>query len=187
MKNLFFTLALMFMTVASAQITLNDVKVPATYSTGEDNLVLNGAGIRTKYIFKVYVGALYLEKKTKNLTEVLKSNQAIAVNMHITSSLLTEKKMYDAIKEGFEKSTPNPSATLKGKINKFLSDVVKNKVKEGDIFSVYYLKNSETVKVSVNGKVIHTVQGKDFRNAIFGIWIGSNPITTDLKKAMAGG
>ena len=186
MKTLFLGLSLLLMTLANGQQTLNDVKVPAKFSTGESDLALNGAGIRTKYFFKLYVGALYLESKTSNMSQVLNDNSPIAVNLHITSSLIDEEKMYKAIKAGFKKSAKNPSASLKAKIDNFLTKIVKNKVKDGDLFSVYYLKNSSTVKVSVNGKEIDSIEGEDFRKAIFGIWLGNDPVDEDLLEGMKG-
>ena len=44
--------------------TLADVTLPDTVTVGNQTLVLNGMGLRTKLFIKVYVGGLYLEKKS---------------------------------------------------------------------------------------------------------------------------
>jgi hypothetical protein len=49
---------------AAAQgIMLNGVMLEETAHVGTRNLLLNGAGVRSKYIFDVYVAALYLREK----------------------------------------------------------------------------------------------------------------------------
>ncbi len=44
--------------------TIDDVNVPETVQVQGEVLKLNGAGIREKFLLDIYVGALYLKKKT---------------------------------------------------------------------------------------------------------------------------
>jgi hypothetical protein len=43
--------------------TLADVTLPDTVQVGGRTLVLNGLGLRKKFVVKVYVAGLYLEQK----------------------------------------------------------------------------------------------------------------------------
>ncbi len=52
------------------------VKLDAKASVGGQELVLNGAGIRTKVFFKVYVASLYLPAKATDLAGVLATRAA---------------------------------------------------------------------------------------------------------------
>lgn len=54
-----------------APVDIAGVKVEERSQTQGTNLVLNGAGIRHKAIFKVYVAALYLPQKATTPEEVL--------------------------------------------------------------------------------------------------------------------
>ena len=45
-------------------IEIEGVKLPQKLVSGDTELVLNGAGIRSKFFIKIYVGGLYLPKKT---------------------------------------------------------------------------------------------------------------------------
>src|ERR1700691_4311359 len=58
-------------------IEVNGVTLPEQIKSGQHGtaLVLNGAGMRTKLGFKVYVAALYLPKKNKLAAQILHSNQ----------------------------------------------------------------------------------------------------------------
>ena len=44
--------------------TVAGVNLPDTTTVGDKSLVLNGLGLRTEFMVKVYVGGLYLEHKT---------------------------------------------------------------------------------------------------------------------------
>lgn len=41
------------------------INMPDTLAAGTDTLILNGAGIRTKFFIKAYVTGLYLKKKQR--------------------------------------------------------------------------------------------------------------------------
>ena len=56
---------------AVAQTTVADVKYEEAASVQGKLLLLNGAGIRYKAVFKVYTAGLYLEKKAPTPQDVL--------------------------------------------------------------------------------------------------------------------
>jgi hypothetical protein len=37
-----------------------------------------------------------------------------------------------------------------------------------------------------NGKMLGTIEGLEFKKALFGIWLGNNPADKDLKAGMLG-
>jgi hypothetical protein len=42
------------------------------------------------------------------------------------------------------------------------------------------------VKVSKNGKLLDTIEGQDFKTALWGIWLGAEPVEAKLKTGMLG-
>src|ERR1039458_4616669 len=54
--------------------TLAGVTMPDTAQVGGKNLVLNGLGLRTKVIVKVYVAGLYVEQKSSDPNTLIKSD-----------------------------------------------------------------------------------------------------------------
>ena len=57
--------------------------------------------------------------------------------------------------------------------------------KEGYVDMVYS-ENSKTTAVYINKKFIGEVPGKDFRKALFGIWLEENCVDRTLKKRILG-
>ncbi|MCD8519119.1 MAG: chalcone isomerase family protein, partial [Flavobacterium sp.] len=97
----------------NAQKTVSGVKVDAKLNLEGQSLVLNGAGTRVKMFMDMYVGALYLEKKSTNANEIMNSKEGAAIKLNIVSGLITSDKMISAINEGFENSTGKKTAPLK--------------------------------------------------------------------------
>lgn len=63
MKNFLFILALISSFSLTAQKKISGIEIPVKVNFNETNLELNGAGVRTKYMMDMYVGALYLTAK----------------------------------------------------------------------------------------------------------------------------
>ena len=57
--------------VAARAADVGGVKVEDKAMVGGQELALNGAGVRTRLVFKVYVGALYLPQKTSNVADIV--------------------------------------------------------------------------------------------------------------------
>ena len=71
------------------------VKLADTAQVGNVNLQLNGAGIRTKFFFKIYVGALYLPQKQNLADTIIADEHEHRVALHIMHEL-SSKKLYGA-------------------------------------------------------------------------------------------
>jgi hypothetical protein len=125
----------------NAQKTVSGVKVDAKLNLEGQSLVLNGAGTRVKLFMDMYVGALYLEKKTANANEIMNSKEGAAIKLNIVSGLITSDKMVSAINEGFENSTGKKTTPLKAKIDKF-KGFFKEEIKKGDVFVILNVPNN---------------------------------------------
>jgi hypothetical protein len=71
-------------------------------------LVLNGAGVRTRVIVKVYVGALYLPEKKTTATEVLALPGAKRITLAMLRDL-TAQQLSEALTKGSRRTTRPPS------------------------------------------------------------------------------
>jgi hypothetical protein len=185
MKNLalIFSLLISVLT-ANAQKKIGGIEIPTKVNFNETNLELNGAGVRSKYMMDMYVGGLYLTAKNDNGIIVMNDDKTMAIKLHIVSSLITTKKMVDAVDEGFKKSTKGKQADLKTEIDKFKA-VFNPEIKENDIYDFVYIPEKGTV-VYKNSKPTVTIKGLEFKKALFGIWLCSEPADTGLKAAMLG-
>ena len=159
--------------------TLSAVDLPKTYTNADVKLALNGQGIRDKFFIDLYVCGLYLPSKSSKADEIINQDIPMSLKLHIVSSLITSKKMKNATIEGFEKSTNENMAPLQDKIDKFI-DVFKEEIKENDVYDFYYFPKVG-VQIYKNDKLASTIQGVEFKKALFGIWLGSKPAQESLK------
>jgi hypothetical protein len=160
------------------------VNVADKARVGAGELVLNGAGIRTRAIFKVYVGALYLGEKKSAAAEVLAQKGAKRVALTMLREL-SAQQLNEAFENGIQ---ANHSAAevdaLKPRIAELLS--LFTDAKKGDVILLDFLPESGTV-VSVNGAARgKPIAGEDFYRALLRIWLGDKPVDGDLKKGMLG-
>ena len=170
--------------VSVAQTTISGVKVDAKLAIDGQDLVLNGAGLREKLWIDLYVGSLYLPQKSTNANDIMNSAEGAAIKLNIVSGMITSEKMINAVNEGFENATGGKTAPLKAKIDKF-KGFFKDVINKKDVFIIVYVPN-EGVSVYKNGTKKGTIEGMDFKKALFGIWLGNNPADDDLKAGMLG-
>lgn len=185
MRKIIFLVAIVASLHSLAQQVVNGVTFAPTQKGTKSELKLNGAGVRKKAMFKVYVLGLYTISKTKDAQAIINKNEEIIIKLQITSSVVNSSNMSEAIREGFEKSTNGNTSALKSKIESFIAAFSKEEIKEGDVFVLNYIP-SVGLKTSKNGKLVSTIEGEDFKKALVGIWLGSNPIDANLKKALLG-
>lgn len=179
-----FAIAFILISFTSGDMEIGGITMPDTLSAGNTSLTLNGAGIRTKFFLKLYVGGLYLQNKTTDADKVLSEDSPMAIRLHIISSMITSEKMEDATREGFENSLGSKLSSLSSEIEAFI-DVFKAEIKDGDRFNMIYISGTGT-EIYKNDKLSKTIKGLPFKNALFGIWLGKEPAQDSLKEDMLG-
>jgi len=164
--------------------TLNATQLEPTFANSDVNLVLNGQGARDKFFIDLYIGGLYLVEKNSSAKDIIEADKPMNIRLHIVSSLISSEKMRDGIQEGFKNSTNNNIEPLKEKIDTFIS-VFQEEIKENDIYDFVYVPKIGT-KVYKNSKLQKTIEGLDFKKALYGIWLSQAPAQESLKKDMLG-
>lgn len=158
------------------------VKMPDSVTVDGKSLTLNGMGLRTKAIFKVYVAGLYTETPSKDPQKIIAADEVKRVRMYMLRDL-EKSKIVDAIREGFAKNNKAQMPALKERLDKFTSGVPD--LKEGDELVLTYAPGKGTTIQSKSGQEL-SVEGKDFADALFGVWLGKNPVDDDLRDEMLG-
>lgn len=185
MRNQVTALALVALLSAPALAAeVAGVKVPDSITVDGKALRLNGAGVRKKFIVKVYVGALYLESASADPAAIVAADAAKSVHMVFLRDVDKEKIM-GAFRDGFEANGGEAAAkALAPRLDK-VGAVVPAEIKEGQELVVTYLPGKGTT-VSVSGGGQATVEGKDFADAMFRNWLGEEPADRGLKERMLG-
>lgn len=163
---------------------VSGVNLSESLSVKEQALILNGAGVRSKYFMDLYVGSLYLPYKESNAQHIIDANQSMLIQLNIISGLITSEKMTDAINDGFKKSLKSVSEDVSSEVATF-KNVFKEEIKKGDHFQFLYLPE-KGVHVYKNDQLLTVIKGLPFKRALAGIWLGEEPADSKLKKKMIG-
>lgn len=163
------------------------VKIDETASVANQELKLNGAGIRYKAIFKVYVAALYLPKKETTVPDVLAAPgpRRIAITMlREVSSEEFGQGFMGGIQKNSEKVEKSKIINQLLKFGELFASIPE--LKKGDVLVTDWVPGTGTV-ITLNGKrIIEPLPDIAFYNALLKIWIGEKPVDNKLKKLMLG-
>ncbi len=178
-------LALGLVTQASAY-EINDVTLEDEMLLGKQQVVLNGAGIRKKFLVKVYIGALYVGHKMHTADEVLADNGVKRMSFHLLWNV-SGKQVLEGINEAF---LPNNSEAemqpLEMRLNQF-ADIFKAipDIRKGEVVNLDYIPEIGT-RIMLNEKEMGRIPGQDFNKALLKIWLGPHPVQSSLKKSVLG-
>ncbi|NYE62539.1 hypothetical protein FHW58_003758 [Duganella sp. 1224] len=180
-------LAMAMPSLALAAVDVAGVKFDDTITLAGQQLKLNGAGLRTKVIFKVYAAGLYLTEKKSTVPEVL----AVGGPRRVAITMLREVSSEDFGKAFTDGLNAN---TAKEERNKILPQIMKfgevfaqtPTLKKGDQLSLDWIPNEGT-QCYLNGKKIgELMPDVAFYNAVLRIWLGEHPADSSLKPALLG-
>jgi hypothetical protein len=163
------------------------VKLDDTVKVGGKELKLNGAGVRTRIVVKVYVLGLYLTEKKDTTAGVLDAPGPRRFTLTMMREV-TGDELGQAFMAGITANTD------KAERSKFVNQLAQfgdafvniPQAKKGDTVTVDWVPDTGTV-MYFNGKQ----QGepmKDiaFYNAILKIWLGEKAVDSSLKPALLG-
>ncbi|CAM4011177.1 MULTISPECIES: chalcone isomerase family protein [Flavobacterium] len=184
MKKLYLLLTFLILQInmTTAQNKVSGVSVYETLSFDGNKLVLNGAGVKEKMWIDLYVASLYLPSKSTNADEIINSSEPAIIKINIVSSLVSTDKMIELMEEGFVNATNGNITSIKTKIDKFLT-VFRDDLKEKDEFMIVF-NPKIGITVFKNGVKKGTIEGMDFKKALFGVWLCIKPADEKLKRAM---
>lgn len=186
MKSILFLLISLLLPLSAHAKTIAGINIPESVSHSEQStkLFLNGAGIRTKFIFDIYIGSLYLEKKQSTVKAIYTSPGEKRISMHFLYDEIKKEKLVSGWNEGFENN--NTSEILekyKNQINQFNNFF--DDIKKGDVVNINFIPTTGT-HVIINNKSKGLIEGDDFFVILLKIWLGEEPADSDLKEAMLG-
>ncbi len=158
------------------------VTLPPTVAVGGKTLLLNGYGIRTRFFIKVYVGALYTERRISRAEDLQQSPGDVLIRMVFVLGKVEREKIVKAFTEGLANNAPDAAATEDARrfLALFNGDLVR-----GDVVDLV-LGADGTINVMHNGSLHGTVKSARLARAIPLIYIGNKPADNDLKRGMLG-
>lgn len=173
--------------LASPQATdVAGVPLPDHVSVAGHDLVLNGAGLRRILFLKVYVAALYLPAQHHEAREILDQDSPRALRLMLLRNLSTEQNL-EALRDGLiANNSPEVLRAIEPEVEQFLGYIKSLKeVAKGTVIHLGYQPGQGTL-VSVGERHLGTVPGSAFNRAVLRIWLGEDPVQTNLKRALLG-
>jgi hypothetical protein len=162
------------------------VRLEDSAKNGNTDLMLNGAGLRKKLFFKVYVAALYAPKKTANAAEIIESREPRRIEMHMLRDMDADT-LINVLKEGLRQNhSESELAALKTDTERF--EIVMRGIgnaKSGDLIVIDF--SADGTSIGFNGQAKGGVAGSGFGKALLKVWIGDKPADAGLKQALLGG
>lgn len=172
---------------AAAAVDVHGYKFDDTTSVAGKELRLNGAGMRTKVIIKVYAAGLYLADKKTTMAEIATMEGPRRVKL-IMARDISSDSFGDAFMEGLKENTSvaerNTLASQVSKFGQMFASVPS--LKKGDVMQIDWIPGVGT-QCELNGKKVgDTVPDVAFYNALLRIWLGEHPADRSLKPALLG-
>ena len=173
--------------VLAAPVEIAGIKLDNAIELQNAPLQLNGAGIRYKAIFKVYVAALYLGKKAATPEEVYAATGPKRMSITLLREI-DSNELGKSFTKAFEENAPKTemSKLIPGllKMSQVFSD--QKKMGAGESFTIDWIPGTGTV-ISVKGKPQgEAIKEVEFFNAMMRIWLGSKPADWKLREELLG-
>ncbi|MCX7990580.1 MAG: chalcone isomerase family protein [Proteobacteria bacterium] len=181
MKNIFLIFLLLVISVPLYGLNVSGVNISETITLNNNQLKLNGYGIRKKWFVKVYVASLYTTKKVTNYDEAVSDGSDKVIRLDFLHKV-EKNKVTDTIKEAFQSIAPDIPESEAGK--KFFSQF-NSDFNVGDTLELVLLSDG-TVITKHNNKVLGIIKSNRLAFGLLSIYIGNKPVDEELKKGMLG-
>lgn len=172
---------------APAATDVAGVKYDNAVTVGGQRLLLNGAGVRTRFGFKVYTAGLYLAQKAATPEAAYAS--AGARRLHVVMLRdIDANELGKLFTDGMQKNTDalEFAQAIPGTVRLGGLFAAKKRMASGESFTVDYLPGSGTT-VLINGKPAgEPIKEAEFFGALMKIWLGPKPADGSLKEALLG-
>lgn len=185
MRNVFLVCFCLLFALPAAALEIAGVPVPESIKTDDGvALSLNGTGIRSKFVFDIYIAQLYLEHPAAEAKEVIAADGHKRMVMHFLYDKVEKEKLTDGWNEGFSgNNSPEQLKGLQERIDQFNAMFID--AKKGEVIILDYAPTSGT-RVNIAGVEKGVIPGKDFNDAMLSIWLGEKPVSKDLKAKLLG-
>jgi Chalcone isomerase-like len=182
-----FLLALSLGPALAQSIDVGGAKFEPTSELAGQKLVLNGAGVRYRAVFKVYAAGLYLKAKADETDAIQKMDGPKRVTLKLLREL-DGKVLGKAFTDGMEKNLQPEERmrTINGifKFGQIFADI--KKAAPGTVINVDWVPGVGAT-VTLDGKPAgEPIKEAEFYNALLRIWIGEKPADDKLKAQLLG-
>lgn len=187
LKRFLLVAALVLPVPAFAVVEVAGIRFEDKASVAGKELALNGAGIRTRVVVKVYAMGLYLFEKKVAAAEAISTAGPKRAHIVLLRDLGAQQ-FVDVLNEGLRKNHSEAELSkLKPQIDEFSQNMLSVKdAPKGATILIDYLPESGT-RLTFNGQPKgKDISGEDLYRALLRVWLGDKPAEEDLKAGLLG-
>jgi long-chain acyl-CoA synthetase len=151
---------------------------PEDFQAGEKTPRLNGAGVRKKHGFKVYLVALYLEERSTDPERIVASDHAKAVGLVFLWNA-GRKDTMEEFEQGFRDNSEDQLPELLPQLGRALAIIPD--MRKGQMLTFLYQPGIGTI-IEVEGGNALVLEGKGLADALLRSVIGKEPYDRDLRE-----
>lgn len=173
---------------AGAQMVVEGARYDGSIVLGGQPLVLNGVGVRKRFVFDIYVGGLYVAKRAVRTEDLVGQSGPKRVALRFLRDVEGEL-FVTSLHAGLKANHSDAELARWRKQVDTLTSTIKTiaLARRGDTVYFDYTPQDGT-RVSVNGVTRGPlIPGDDFYAAVLRVWLGETPADAGLKKGMLGG
>lgn len=168
-------------------VEVGGVNIPDTAKVGGRDLRLNGAGLRTRAMFKVYAMGLYLGKREADPATIYAASGPRRMTLTMLRDVSGEdfgQAFMTGINANTDKAEKSKIINQMTKLGEIFVNV--GGLKKGDTINVDWVPDRGTT-IELNGKELSSpLPDLAFYNGLMKIWLGDKPADTALKPALLG-
>ena len=163
---------------------IDGVQMPPARQAAGTTLQLNGMGVRLYSMFRVhvYVAGLYLTQPSGDAGAILRSAEPKLIEIRYLRDV-DQNDVHRAWQHYFEANCTGSCRLPQAEIARFLA--LSPAIKAGD--SNIYVFTQAGVQVALNGRTLGAAPGEAFARLLLSTFIGADPTTPELKRALLGG
>jgi hypothetical protein len=158
------------------------VKFQDTLKVAGKDLQLNGLGVRTKFIVKVYAAGLYLTEKQSTVEDVMKSDGPRRMQLVMMREISSDdfgNAFMTGLNNNLDTKDKSKIVTQISKFGEMFA--LLDALKKGDVLDLDWIPGTGT-QCYLNGKKIGEVTPDlIFYNSVLKIWLGEKPADNSLK------
>lgn len=160
---------------------------PRVRVDGEE-LQLNGAAVRTRVIFKVYVAGLYLPARALTAQQAIEARGPKRIILVMLRDA-TAQQFVDSIDAGLRaNNSEGEIAAVKTQVDELMAMIrAVGQAKKGMRIVLDYVPREGTTLFVDGAAQGPPMAGRAFNRALLRIWLGEDPVQPDLKEALLGG
>ena len=158
------------------------VKFADTVKVAGKELRLNGAGVRPKFMFKVYGAGLYLQDPKSTVDEVMKAEGPRRMQLIMMRDVSSDdfcNAFMNGLNNNLDTKDKSKIVTQISKFGEMFA--LLDALKKGDVLDLDWIPGTGT-QCYLNGKKIGEVTPDIiFYNSVLKIWLGDKPADNKLK------